>query len=251
MSKANPLRAAARQLISGTAALVALVAVPFASAEASTGCKSKPSEALISTLRQQAPTLRADVLRLALGGAGCAADEGLVRRRDLLTVIDYSMPSTQPRLFVFDVAKKKLLYRELVAHGKNSGANRTSFFSNKNGSLATSMGLFVTAGTYVGSNGYSLRLRGLDQGFNDKAWERAIVMHGAPYVNNVIAKSLGRIGRSWGCPAVRKEIARELIDTVKGGSPIFAYYPDKSFLARSRFIKFLTNEASPERLAKK
>lgn len=250
MSKVNQLRAAVRLLVSGTAALVAVV-LTIPSAEASTGCKSRPSETLISTLRQQAPALRAEVLRLALGGAGCAAEEGLVRRRDLLTVIDYSMPSTQPRLFVFDVAKKKLLYRELVAHGKNSGSNRTSFFSNKNGSLATSMGLFVTAGTYVGSNGYSLRLRGLDKGFNDKAWERAIVMHGAPYVNNVIAKSMGRIGRSWGCPAVRKEIARELIDTVKGGSPIFAYYPDKSFLARSRFIKFLTNEPSPERLAKK
>ena len=217
--------------------------------QAGNGCKAKPSESLVSSLRQHAPTLRAEVLRLALGGAGCAAEQGLVRRSNLLTVIDYSMPSTQPRLFVFDLAKKKLLYRELVAHGKNSGANRTSFFSNENGSLATSMGLFVTAGTYIGSNGYSLRLRGLDKGFNDRAEERAIVMHGASYVNNAISKSMGRIGRSWGCPAVRKEVARELIDTLKGGSPIFAYYPDKSFLAKSRFVKWLTGESANEQLA--
>lgn len=218
-------------------------------AEGGKGCHTLPSESLIATLRAKAPTLRADVLRLALGGAGCAAEDGFVRRKDLLTVIDYSMPSTQPRLFVFDLAKKTLLFRELVAHGKNSGANRTSFFSNENGSLATSIGLFVTADTYIGGNGYSLRLRGLDNGYNDRAMERAIVMHGASYVNNVISKSMGRIGRSWGCPAVRKEVARELIDTVKGGSPIFAYYPDKSFLAKSRFVKWLSGESADARLA--
>ena len=220
-------------------AFVAMSALGATSARAEAlSCESAPSDSLISTLRQQAPGLRADVLRLALNGAGCAAKQGLVTRQDLITVIDYSLPSTTPRLFVFDLAAKRLLFRELVAHGKNSGENLTKHFSNQDGSLATSLGLFVTADTYKGSNGYSLRLRGLDEGFNDRAWDRAIVMHGAPYVNNAIANTLGRIGRSWGCPAVRAEISAKLIDTVKGGSAVFAYYPDENWLTRSRFLKY-------------
>lgn len=195
-----------------------------------------PMEPLISTLLQQAPGLRSDVLRLAMNAAMRAEQDGLLKRSDLLTVIDYSIPSTEPRLFVFDLAAQKLLFRELVAHGKNSGDLRTTRFSNDEGSLASSIGLYVTANPYVGSNGYSLRLRGLDEGFNDHAWERAIVMHGAPYVNDATARALGRLGRSWGCPAVRKEIARRMIDTLKGGSAIFAYYPDSNWLQSSRFL---------------
>ena len=173
---------------------------------------------------------------MALRATGCAAEQGLVKRKDLLTVIDYSLPSTQPRLFVFDLATRKLLFRELVAHGKNSGGNIANFFSNSPGSLATSLGLFVTAEPYVGSNGYSLRLRGLEEGVNDMAMDRAIVMHGAPYVSRAAVKALGRLGRSWGCPAVRKEVARKMIDTLRGGSPIFAYYPDRHWLTQSMFV---------------
>lgn len=191
----------------------------------------------MSTLLQQAPGLRPDVLRLAMNAALRAEQNGLLKRSDLLTVIDYSIPSTEPRLFVFDLAAQKLLFRELVAHGKNSGDLRTTRFSNDEGSLATSIGLYVTAQPYIGSNGYSLRLQGLDEGFNDHAWARAIVMHGAAYVNDSTARALGRLGRSWGCPAVRKEIARRMIDTLKGGSPIFAYYPDSNWLQSSRFLQ--------------
>ncbi|HEV7239564.1 MAG TPA: murein L,D-transpeptidase catalytic domain family protein [Thermoanaerobaculia bacterium] len=187
-------------------------------------------------LLRQAPGLKAEVLRMALRATGCAAEQGLVKRRDLLTVIDYSLPSSQPRLFVFDLDTKKILFRELVAHGKNSGENHTNFFSNSPGSLATSLGLFVTADPYVGSNGYSLRLKGLEEGVNDMAWDRAIVMHGAPYVSRAAVRALGRLGRSWGCPAVRKEVARKMIDTLRGGSPIFAYYPDQDWLSQSTFV---------------
>lgn len=193
-------------------------------------------DSTISILVRQAPGLRAEVLRLALNAANRAAAEGHVRRHDLITVIDYSIPSTEPRLFTFDLANQRLLFRELVAHGKNSGGERTTHFSNEPGSLETSLGLYVTAGTYHGSNGYSLKLKGLDSGFNDLAEERAIVMHGAAYVNSGTAKALGRLGRSWGCPAVRKEVAKQIIDTVKGGSPIFAYYPDEVWLQGSRFV---------------
>jgi hypothetical protein len=206
-------------------------------------CTAKPSASLVSTLVRQAPGLRTSVLRLALDAAGCAAEKGLVRRKDVLTVIDYSLPSTEPRLFVFDMAARKLLFRELVAHGKNSGGVNTTFFSNSPGSLATSIGLFVTADPYIGGNGYSLRLKGLEEGINDMAWDRAIVMHGATYVSRKVISALGRLGRSWGCPAVRTEIAHKLIDTVRGGTPVFAYYPEKSWLSGSTFLRYASGSA--------
>lgn len=199
-------------------------------------CADAPSEALVASLLGQAPGLREQVLRLALNAAECAAEKGLVRRRNLLTVIDYSLPSSEARLFTFDVAQKKILFRELVAHGKNSGGDKASFFSNESGSLASSLGLFVTEDTYSGGNGYSLRLRGLEEGVNDMAWDRLIVMHGAYYVSREAVRALGRLGRSWGCPAVRSEIAQKLIDTVRGGSAIFAYYPDERWLSKSAFL---------------
>lgn len=212
-------------------------------AGSTSGCVAAPRDSLVSLLVRQAPGLRSEVLRLALDSAGCAAQRGLVRRPDLLTVIDYSIPSSQPRLFVFDLAARKLLFRELVAHGKNSGGDLASHFSNSPGSLATSLGLFVTEGTYIGSNGNSLRLRGLEQGINDLARDRAIVMHGAYYVSREAVRVLGRLGRSWGCPAVRLEIARKLIDTIRGGSPIFAYYPEQSWLADSAFLPHRTSQS--------
>ncbi len=200
-------------------------------------CGGNAPESLVTSLLRQAPGLKADVLRLALNSTRCATAKGLVRRPDLLTVIDYSIPSDKPRLFTFNLAARQLVFRELVAHGKNSGGNLARIFSNSPGSLATSIGLFVTADTYMGGNGYSLRLKGLEEGVNDMAWDRAIVMHGASYVSRTAINALGRLGRSWGCPAVRKEMARKIIDTVKGGSPIFAYYPDKTWLEQSVFFR--------------
>jgi hypothetical protein len=196
-----------------------------------------PLTSLVAPLLKQAPGLSPQVLSLALTALGNAESKGLVRRDDRLTVIDYSLPSSQPRLFVFDLAQKKLLFRELCAHGRNSGDDHTSFFSNDPGSLATSLGLFVTEDTYVGNNGYSLRLRGLETGFNDMAWDRMIVMHGAAYVSRAAIKALGRLGRSWGCPAVPKEVAQKIIDTIRGGSAVFAYYPEKDWLSSSTFLR--------------
>lgn len=218
-----------RILILSIAAL-ALASAPEAYAA------TKTSDGLVRSLLKQAPGLRSEVLKLALDATHRASERGLVKRDDLLTVIDYSLPSTQPRLFVFNLATRKLLFRELVAHGKNSGDKYTTYFSNSPGSLATSIGLFVTADPYVGSNGYSLRLRGLEEGVNDMAWDRAIVMHGASYVSRAAINALGRLGRSWGCPAVRKEVARKMIDTLRGGSPVFAYYPEKTWLSKSEFV---------------
>ena len=159
-----------------------------------------------------------------------------------LTVIDYSKPSTSKRLWVYDLDKKALLFEDLVAHGSGSGGNFATSFSNLEDSHQTSLGLFVTGQPYTGQNGYSLRLDGLDAGFNDRARERAIVIHGAPYVDEDLARAQGRLGRSWGCPAVRAGIARELIDTVRGGGLLFAYYPDAEWLATSRFLNCESNK---------
>ncbi len=194
------------------------------------------SPTLLASLLQQAPGLRPEVLKLALNAMSSAAKRGLVSRQDLLTVIDYSLPSTQPRLFTFDLTSQHLVFLELVAHGKNSGANTTAHFSNDLGSEASSLGLFVTGGTYFGANGLSMRLRGLEAGFNDSAWARMIVMHGASYVNELTTRVLGRLGRSWGCPAVRREIAPKMIHKLKNGTAIFSYYPDPDWLKTSVFL---------------
>jgi len=183
-----------------------------------------------------AQALDGTVLRLALNAAVCAREVGAVANERLLTVIDYSKASTEPRLWVLDLDHTRVLFEELVAHGQGSGDNFATRFSNAEGSHQTSLGLFRTADTYVGTNGYSLRLDGLEPGINDRARERAIVMHGAPYVSDASLKALGRLGRSHGCPALRPGVARTVIDTIKQGSLVFAYYPDRQWLNGSRFL---------------
>lgn len=198
---------------------------------------ARADESLVARLAAAAPAANPQVISLATRAADCARSQGLLDGFRHLAVIDYSLPSTRPRLWVFDVAQGRLLFQELVAHGRNTGERLAERFSNIEGSKMSSLGLFQTAETYYGSNGYSLRLRGLDQGFNDNALPRAIVMHGAPYVSEAIAERVGRIGRSWGCPAVRQEVARTVIDTLKGGALIFAYYPDRKWLSESPMLR--------------
>ncbi len=178
-----------------------------------------------------------EVLELALNATSCAAISGAIDTPPTLTLIDYSRPSVEPRLWVFDLATGDLLFRELVAHGRNTGDNLATKFSNDMDSRQTSLGLFVTDDPYVGSNGYSLKLDGLDAGFNDRARDRAIVLHGASYVDAQLAASQGRIGRSWGCPALRTAIAAKVIDRIRGGGVIFSYYPDQEWLRTSKFLQ--------------
>jgi hypothetical protein len=155
-------------------------------------------------------------------------------RSDVLTVIDYTKPSNERRLWVFDLNHSRVLFEELTAHGKNSGDNQAVRFSNAPGSLMTSLGAFTTGNAYVGRHGLSLRLEGLEKGINDNSMSRAIVIHAADYVSDAIAKAKGQIGRSWGCPAVRPQIARRLIETIQGGTLVLAYYPDRSWLQTSK-----------------
>lgn len=177
-----------------------------------------------------------NIFELALRAATCAVRARAVVDPPTLTVIDYSKPSTEKRLWVFDLRAHDLLYEELVAHGQGSGATFATAFSNEPETHRSSLGLFLTDDTYVGANGYSMRLDGLDAGFNDRARERAIVMHGASYVSAEFVRAQGRLGRSWGCPALGLQVARDLIDRVRGGSLLFAYYPDQKWLSTSKFL---------------
>lgn len=179
--------------------------------------------AVPAAFAQGADGLSPRVLAMALDAVACARARGVSAKGDLLTVIDYSLPSTEPRLWVLDLERGKVLFHELVAHGAGSGDKLATRFSNVNDSRATSLGLFLTADTYEGGNGYSLKLKGLDEGVNDRAEERHIVMHGAWYVSADHARQYGMLGRSWGCPALPLTEAKPVIDAIKGGSFVFSY----------------------------
>ncbi|TPD99913.1 murein L,D-transpeptidase catalytic domain family protein [Stenotrophomonas maltophilia] len=228
MSASRLCRLAALGLLATTASAPAGAQAPIAAISA---------DDLAAQLARAAPKADRRVLQLAAHAMRCALQRpelGVSSER--LSVIDYSRPSTEPRMWVFDLARQRLLFEEWVAHGRNSGENRTEHFSNRDGSFMSSIGAFTAQETYMGGNGYSLRLAGLEPGFNDRARERAIVIHGAPYVNPSTAQLQGRLGRSLGCPAVRLSVAKPLIDALRGGTMVFAYYPDKDWLKHSQLL---------------
>jgi hypothetical protein len=156
-----------------------------------------------------------------------AVRDGLTSRR-ILTIIDYTLPSAEPRLWVMDLSTDSVLAHELVAHGRGSGNAVATRFSNRVGSNQTSLGAFLTAATYHGSHGLSLRLQGLEAGQNDRAMERAIVIHGAWYVSPEIVESQGRLGRSLGCPALSETAAPRIIDMIRDGTVVYAWHAPES-----------------------
>ena len=145
------------------------------------------------------------------------------RKKEILTLIDFTKPSNEERLLVLDMVEGKLLFHSLVAHGRNSGDLYATRFSNRPESHQSSLGLYLTEGTYIGKNGYSLRLNGLEKGINDNALARAIVIHGAAYADPSVCRGGRRLGRSWGCPALPPALNRPIIDTIKGGSVLYIY----------------------------
>lgn len=157
------------------------------------------------------------------------------KNKPIMTLIDFTRPSTEKRLFVFDMEKKQILYSSVVAHGRNSGANYATSFSNEEGSYKSSLGFYLTENTYQGKNGYSLVLNGLEEGINDRAKQRAIVMHGAAYANPSTTAS-GRLGRSLGCPALPQAVTRPIIDTIKKGSVLFIYANNEEYMAQSSLL---------------
>jgi len=158
------------------------------------------------------------------------------KKKEIITLIDYSKPSTEERLYVIDLKNKELLYKSLVAHGRNSGNLYATSFSNKNGSYKSSLGFFLTENTYQGKNGYSLVLDGLEKGINDMAKRRAIVMHAASYSSNASIRSNGQLGRSLGCPALPKEVSKDIINLIKDGSLVYIYADDPNYFAESTIV---------------
>lgn len=161
---------------------------------------------------------------------------GNIKKDSLLVLIDYSMPSDRERFFVMDIKKGRLLYKTLVAHGRNSGDRYACGFSNRPGSYKSCLGFFITGRTYKGRHGYSLLIKGVEPGINDNAVKRRIVIHGADYVSKQFIKRYGRSGRSLGCPALPKNLAAPIIRTIKDGSCLFIFGRDRCYLQKSRII---------------
>jgi L,D-transpeptidase catalytic domain len=180
--------------------------------------------------------LSEDAFNSALKGYNYLLQKKLLHNTSVLTVVDYSKPSSAKRLFVLDVNTGKVLFKTFVAHGKNSGLGYANSFSNEEESYKTSLGFFITNNTYNGSNGYSLKLKGCEKGINDKAEERAIVIHGAQYANEDFLQSNGYLGRSYGCPAVPEKMSKQIIDVIKNGSCLFLYHPTKKYINASKIL---------------
>jgi hypothetical protein len=210
----------------------------------------EPQIKIEEVLSAQAPTLNKAVINKVATTFKCA-NEYNVEHNNILTVIDYSLPSSEKRLWVFDLKEQKLLFNTYVSHGINSGGLLTQYFSNKNNSKASSMGVYRTEKSYHGRHGLSLQLQGLDQGFNDNASSRAVVMHGGWYVDERFIKKYGRAGRSWGCPAVPDDLSQPIIDTIKDASLFVVYYPSDNWFLKSKFqtcehVSPIKSAAAPE-----
>lgn len=156
--------------------------------------------------------------------------------KQVLTVCDMSKSSVEKRMWIIDLDKKKVLLNTLVAHGQGSGKEYASSFSNQNNTHKTSLGFYVTGDTYNGEHGTSLHLYGMDAGFNNAAYERGIVVHGADYVSSKFIENENCLGRSWGCPAVPSNLSNTVINTIKEGTCLFIYYPEKKYLANSLWL---------------
>ncbi len=184
-----------------------------------------PTKQLYQKLDLEQRGLSKKAFDLAVRGFEKLLAQGKLMNSAVLSIVDFSLPSSHKRLFVINIKSQELIFYDYVAHGKNSGAAIAKSFSNKINSLKSSLGFFVTKNTYNGKNGLSLALDGKEKGINDHALARAVVIHGAPYVNENFAAQKNGIGRSWGCPAVPEKINASLIETIKDGSCFFIYAP--------------------------
>ncbi len=172
----------------------------------------------------------------ALTGYNTLIEAGKIQKDNILTIIDFSLPSSKKRLFVIDLVSGQLLFNTFVSHGRNSGTVIATRFSNAFNSLKSSLGFYTTAGTYQGKHGYSLRLEGLEAGINDNAFKRGIVIHSANYVSENTANSKGFIGRSQGCPAIPESLKKPIIETIRDGSCLFVYSPDRFYTSHSKLL---------------
>lgn len=196
---------------------------------------SEYSQTLYSQINE--PDLTIDSFQAALRGYNSLLKQGKLEKTHLLTVIDFSRPSSKKRLFIINLKNKKVVYKSLVAHGRNSGDDFARSFSNELNSFKSSLGFYVTGELYTGKHGLSMRLDGVDKDSNCKARERNIVMHGADYVSDSFVKQHARLGRSQGCPALPQEITKEVVNLIKDKSCLFIYYPDKNYIIKSTYLQ--------------
>jgi len=180
--------------------------------------------------------LSQEAFNYGLQGYMGLVSNGVVKKDNIISIVDFSLPSSKKRLFVIDVTTGKLLFNTFVSHGRNSGKEMATEFSNDANSFKSSLGFYVTGTTYSGEHGYSLHLEGKEAGINDNAYSRSIVMHAADYVNESIIKAKGILGRSLGCPAVPPALHKAIINTIKDGSCLFLYSPDSFYVSHSKMI---------------
>lgn len=190
-------------------------------------------EDLYNQLHLEETGLDYKVFNTAMTGHQKLLHENKIAASNIITIVDLSQPSTNKRLYILDLATQTMLFHTYVSHGKNSGELYATTFSNAHSSYQSSLGFYVTGDVYNGKHGLSLKLIGQEPGFNDEALDRAIVVHGAEYVSEEFIKNTGRLGRSFGCPAVGTELATPIINTIQNGSCLFVYYPDPTYLKKS------------------
>ena len=198
--------------------------------------KIEPHEFDYKTIKLDSFGLSKDIFLLAINGFEKIKSQSSEKLNSILTIVDFSKPSNKKRLFVIDLMNKKVLFNTYVAHGRNSGQLFATSFSNENSSLKSSLGFYQTGKTYNGKHGYSLALIGLENGINDNAYERGIVIHSADYVSESTIRSQGFCGRSWGCPALPVNLSSQIIDKIKNGSTLFVFGNDESYLSKSKFL---------------
>ncbi|HNA91893.1 MAG TPA: murein L,D-transpeptidase catalytic domain family protein [Chitinophagaceae bacterium] len=233
--------------------IIGLLQIPFAFAKSATGNKifythdttvsHTPTDSLrlmpaiksvYDSLHLNIKGLSAQAYEYAKKGFDFLQQEGKLINDSIISIIDFSKPSNEKRLFVIDIKNYNVLFQTLVAHGRNTGKELANTFSNKASSFMSSPGFYITGPTYEGKNGYSLKLEGVESGINDNAFERGIVVHGAPYVSQDLVNAQGYIGRSQGCPAVPVQYAESIINTIKNGSCLFIFHP--SYISHSRML---------------
>lgn len=234
--------------------VIGILHLPFAFAKSATGSKlflhptagsnsnpgsdslllNDPGRSVYDSLQLQLRGLSRDAFEYAKKGFERLLEEGRLLNDSIISIIDFSKPSSEKRLYILDMKNYRVIYNTLVSHGRNSGKEMANQFSNQHSSYMSSPGFYITRETYEGKNGYSLKLEGLEPGINDNAYERGIVVHGAPYVNDSYVQSQGYIGRSQGCPAVPSNLAIPVINTIRNGSCMFIYHP--AYINRSAIL---------------
>ncbi len=193
-------------------------------------------EELYENIRLDQFNLEKKIFSLSMKGFSTLSAKNLLNKDSILSIIDFSKSSRSKRMVVIDLKNEEVLFHTVVAHGKKSGLEFARSFSNKPRSNKSSLGFYITRNSYLGSNGYSMKLDGSEKGINDKALARAIVMHGADYADEQVIERKGYLGRSFGCPAVPEKINRDIIDRIKDGNCLFIYSHDKKYLMHSKLL---------------